>query len=91
MRGMTEKVQEMIKDYASDQRHKLILMNDEVNTFDHVIRSLIRVVNHSPEQAEQCAYITHYKGSCQIKSGSKEELMPIYRSLIDLDLDLVLR
>ena len=48
----------------------LILLNDDVNTFTHVIRSLVEVCGHAPEQAEQCAIIVHFKGSCQIKIGN---------------------
>jgi ATP-dependent Clp protease adaptor protein ClpS len=52
----------------------LILYNDEINTFDFVIESLMEVCGHDFEQAEQCALITHYKGRCAVKSGSYEEL-----------------
>jgi ATP-dependent Clp protease adaptor protein ClpS len=49
--------------------HKdLIVYNDDVNTFDHVIDSLISVCKHEIEQAEQCTYIIHYKGKCQAPS-----------------------
>jgi len=52
----------------------LILFNDEVNSFDFVIDVLCTVCDHTEEQAEQCAWITHYKGKCQVLSGSYEEL-----------------
>jgi len=52
----------------------LVLYNDEINTFDFVIESLMEVCGHDFEQAEQCALITHYKGRCMIKSGSYQEL-----------------
>ena len=52
----------------------LILHNDDFNTFDYVIESLQDVCGHSKEQAEQCALITHFKGSCDIKRGSLKEL-----------------
>jgi len=52
----------------------LILYNDEINTFDFVIESLMEVCGHDFEQAEQCALITHYKGRCAVKSGNYEEL-----------------
>jgi len=48
----------------------LILYNDEVNTFEYVIESLVEVCKHSPEQAEQCALITHTKGKCDVKKGA---------------------
>ena len=54
----------------------LILFNDEVNTFDYVIETLIEVCDHDPYQAEQCALIAHYSGKCPVKSGSFDELKP---------------
>ncbi len=65
-----------------DSWHEIMLFNDEVNTFDWVISSLIEVCEHSPEQAEQCAVITHYKGKCAVKSGSYAELEPKCSSLL---------
>lgn len=65
-----------------DSWHEIVLFNDEVNTFDWVIDSLIEVCEHSPEQAEQCAVITHYKGKCSVKSGSYDELEPKCSSLL---------
>lgn len=56
---------------------ELILFNDEVNTFDHVIESLIEVCRHTHEQAEQCAMIAHHKGKCAVKTGPFEELKPL--------------
>jgi len=57
-----------------ENNHHLILHNDEVNTFDHVIDSLIEICKHDIIQAEQCAHITHYKGKCDVKTGDFEEL-----------------
>jgi ATP-dependent Clp protease adaptor protein ClpS len=54
----------------------LIVWNDEVNTFEHVIDTLMDVCKHSREQAEQCAYIIHYQGKYAVKNGSYEELKP---------------
>lgn len=62
-------------------RHKLILFNDDVNTFEHVIESLVKICDHSPEQAEQCALIVHYKGKTSVLSGSMEYLTPRCRAL----------
>ncbi|MDG1821898.1 MAG: ATP-dependent Clp protease adaptor ClpS [Flavobacteriaceae bacterium] len=61
---------------ASSRLHEIILYNDEVNTFDHVIKTLIEVCDHTPEQAEQCSLIVHYKGKCSVKRGSYDELEP---------------
>ena len=52
----------------------LVVYNDDVNTFDHVIDTLIQVCRHSAEQAEQCTYLIHYKGKCTVKIGTYEEL-----------------
>lgn len=60
-----------------EREFNLILHNDEVNTFDHVIDCLIEVCNHDSNQAEQCAMITHYKGKCDVKKGEFDELMPM--------------
>lgn len=55
----------------------LVVFNDDVNTFDFVIQTLITVCNHTPEQAEQCTLIIHYKGKCSVKKGTFEELRPM--------------
>ncbi len=52
----------------------LILLNDDFHTFDYVIESLVKICKHSPEQAEQCAMITHFKGKCEISKGAFEKL-----------------
>lgn len=57
--------------------HNLVVFNDEVNTFEHVIDTLIDVCEHTPEQAEQCTLLIHYKGKCSVKNGSWEELVPM--------------
>lgn len=56
---------------------ELILFNDDVNTFDYVIKCLVEVCRHTSEQAEQCALIAHLKGKCPVKSGSFEDLKPL--------------
>lgn len=61
----------------------LVIYNDDVNTFDHVIESLIKVCRHSVEQAEQCTWIIHYNGKCQVKRGEFEKLEPMCVALLD--------
>ena len=68
---------------AVNEKRTLILFNDHVNSFDHVINCLISLCEHEPEQAEQCAYIVHYKGKCDVKSGGYEYLEPICSGLAD--------
>lgn len=63
--------------------HNLIVWNDEVNTFDHVIESLMDICEHSPEQAEQCALFIHHKGKYGVKKGSFDLLRPKAEALID--------
>ena len=65
---------------------EIILFNDDVNTFDHVIKSLVAFCDHTYEQAEQCAYIVHYSGKCVVKTGSYEELEPICLKLLEAQL-----
>lgn len=62
---------------------KLILYNDDINTFDHVIRCLMRYCQHEAEQAEQCAWIVHLKGRCTVKLGTYAVLLPIQTALCD--------
>tara|TARA_Y100000385_G_scaffold269327_1_gene307255 strand:+ start:391 stop:666 length:276 start_codon:yes stop_codon:yes gene_type:complete len=59
----------------------ILLYNDEVNTFDHVIDSLCKYCDHDVVQAEQCAWIVHNNGKCLVKKGSYEELKPICNAL----------
>jgi len=59
----------------------LVLYNDDINTFEHVIKSLVEVCGHDSVQAEQCALIVHFKGSCEVKLGIVEVLTAMSRSL----------
>lgn len=61
----------------------LMVWNDDVNTFDWVIESLIEICDHSPEQAEQSALLIHYKGKCDVKKGPLDFLIPMERELLD--------
>ena len=82
-----EKVQEdVLVEEQIGINNEIVLYNDDVNTFDHVIDTLIRVCNHSPEQAEQCAILVHYKGKCTVKTGSFDELKPQYTQLLEAGL-----
>ena len=68
----------------SDKRF-LILHNDDKNTFDFVIEALMEVCNHDEIQAEQCAFITHFKGKCDVKKGDVNSLKPIKDKLISIN------
>ena len=73
-----------------DSGMELILFNDDFNTFEYVIESLIEICHHEPEQAEQCALIAHFKGKCGIKVGSYNELVPINNQLNQRGLSTIL-
>lgn len=62
---------------------QIILYNDEFNTFDFVIESLIKVCKHDALQAEQCTFLVHYKGKCSVKKGSYNELESLCTALLE--------
>jgi len=62
---------------------QLIVYNDDFNTFDFVIDSLIKVCKHEKIQAEQCTFIIHYKGKCIVKKGPYRELEPLCTALLE--------
>lgn len=70
-------------DVLTESIHNIIVWNDDVNTFDWVIESLIAICDHTPEQAEQCAMFVHYKGKYAVKSGDFNSLRPQCEALID--------
>ncbi len=70
------------KDSSIDKK-QLILFNDDFNTFDFVIDTLVEVCGHEAEQAEQCALVVHYNGKCSVKSGSLSKLNPMHKEMIN--------
>ena len=79
-----EKEQENVEVLEYDDlKRSIVVYNDDFNTFDFVIKCLIEICNHTPCQAEQCTYIIHYKGKCEVKSGHLEELQPKCKKLLD--------
>lgn len=68
---------------ALQEPFHLIVWNDDVNTFDWVIETLIKVCKHSQEQAEQCAILIHFQGKYAVKEGSYEELEPMCTAITD--------
>jgi len=81
--NFTSRPQKLSSD-GVDQKKKanLVLHNDEVNTFDYVMDILVEVCDHSMNQAEQCATITHFKGKCEVRSGSVSEMKELRYKLI---------
>ena len=65
----------------------LVVFNDDFNTFEHVIETLIKVCEHSTDQAEQCTWIIHFKGKCSVKTGSFEDLRPLRESICKAGID----
>lgn len=82
-----EKIQEELDVLVQEtSKHEIILHNDEVNTFDFVIDSLVSVCEHTLEQAEQCTILVHYKGKCAVKTGEYKDLEPRCTKLLELGL-----
>lgn len=85
--SVKEKIKEQISvEELLSSNYEIILFNDDVNTFDHVIDTLMAVCNHEPLQAEQCALLVHYTGKCAVKTGSYKELEPLCSKLLEADL-----
>jgi ATP-dependent Clp protease adaptor protein ClpS len=75
---------EDVKTYVNeDQPVDLIVWNDQINTFEWVIESLVEVCNHTTEQAEQCAWIIHFKGKYCVKRGPRKDIQPMREALVD--------
>ena len=82
-----EQVLEEVKTQTKKQKnYEIVLYNDDVNTFDHVIETLIAACDHTPEQAEQCSILVHYKGKCTVKTGEYKDLKPRCSKLLDAGL-----
>lgn len=75
----TEQEQKSKKQISNS--YSLVLYNDDVNTFDHVINCLIRICQHDVVQAEQCAWLVHNRGKCNIKSGKLTILRKMQNAL----------
>ena len=75
--------EDLVLDKLLNSNNPILLYNDEVNTFDHVIDSLCKYCDHDSVQAEQCAWIVHNNGKCLVKSGAYDDLVPICNALKD--------
>lgn len=82
-----EELVDVIEAVETTDLMDLVVFNDDVNTFDHVIATLIRVCKHTPEQAEQCTILIHYRGKCAVKSGSFEFLRPFREAICEAGID----
>jgi len=76
---------------VKEKVRELVLYNDEVNTFDYVIETLVDVCGHDPVQAEQCTLIAHYRGKCGVKSGTLIELKPLKNEMTNRKLTVSIK
>jgi len=79
-------LEEVLIEEETENQNEIVLFNDEVNTFDYVIETLVDVCEHSPQQAEQCSLIVHYKGKCTVKTGEYDDLKPRCSKLLQAGL-----
>jgi ATP-dependent Clp protease adaptor protein ClpS len=90
--SLETQLDEVILDDIKEARvRELVLYNDDVNTFEHVIEALIEVCEHDLVQAEQCTYIVHHNGKCSVKNGSYLRLKPMKEGLTDRGLSAVIK
>jgi ATP-dependent Clp protease adaptor protein ClpS len=68
---------------VATELYDLVVFNDDVNTFEHVIKTLIDVCEHDPHQAEQCTWLIHYKGKCNVKHGSFNEMAEMRNAICE--------
>jgi len=84
---LIEEELDVLEEKDVDQNREIVLYNDDFNTFDFVIESLIKVCNHTSIQAEQCTYIVHYNGKCGVKKGDMAKLKSMCTALLDRGLN----
>ena len=78
-----EELVEVAEEVGTGEHNDLVVHNDDYNTFDHVINTLIKICKHDVTQAEQCTYIIHYKGRCAVKKGPFKELKPMREGICE--------
>jgi len=88
--GQIEYEEDLLLDELLTETRKLVLYNDDVNTFDHVIDCLIDICKHEVHQAEQCATLVHYKGKAIVKEAEEDKLRPMCEGLQDKGLSAVI-
>ncbi len=82
----SEQIYYEVDEITVDEQN-VIIYNDDYNTFEHVIDTLIRVCKHNQEQAEQCTWLIHHKGKCAVKSGEFDTLVPIKDAICEAGID----
>src|SRR5690606_19990054 len=84
---LSEEMVDVLEAVETTDVMDLVVFNDDVNTFDHVIATLVRVCKHTPEQAEQCTLLIHYTGKCAVKTGAFEYLRPLREAICEAGID----
>tara|TARA_R110000868_G_scaffold138696_2_gene353013 strand:- start:159 stop:434 length:276 start_codon:yes stop_codon:yes gene_type:complete len=79
-------LEDLLVEEETQKQNEIVLFNDDVNTFDFVIETLIGVCEHTPEQAEQCSIIVHHNGKCTVKTGDYDDLKPRCTKLLQAGL-----
>jgi ATP-dependent Clp protease adaptor protein ClpS len=87
MMPLEEKDAQLEEIVISGREKELVVFNDDFNTFDHVIETLVKVCKHSAEQAEQCTWIIHHNGQCSVKVGDIKSLKPMRDGICDRGID----
>ena len=82
-----EKQETLLEDNDLKDLNDLVVFNDDFNTFEHVINTLVKVCKHTLEQAEQCTWIIHYRGKCSVKKGPFNRLKPMRDSICEAGID----
>ena len=80
-------LEEILQEISSQKERDLYIFNDDVNTFEHVIKTLVEVCKHNDMQAEQCSWIIHHKGKCSVKKGNLEFLKPMKEAICEAGID----
>lgn len=78
-----EELVEVLEDQETEEGKVLVVFNDDFNTFEHVINTLVKVCKHEKNQAEQCTLLIHFKGKCKVKEGSFTFLKPMREGITD--------
>ncbi|MCL5245280.1 ATP-dependent Clp protease adaptor ClpS [Cellulophaga sp. 20_2_10] len=86
MSNQEKYLEELLVEEEVANNNEIVLFNDDVNTFDHVIDTLVAACDHTPLQAEQCAFLVHYKGKCTVKTGDYKDLEPRCSKLLQAGL-----
>lgn len=78
---------DVLEETKEEESKKIVLYNDDYNSFDHVINCLVKYCKHTKDQAENCAHLVHHKGKCSVKEGDLDTLKPMKEALCENGLD----